>query len=312
MNFNHWLPGIIAACCLAVTASALADPLPVAEVPATPVPATVADTQSQIDALRKSELSQQSQISRAIHAGSASSADIIAAAASIQDTQVKRNALEKQLRDQLAQNKAATATTANAGRAVSAPGQSTVLATGTSPLPLPSDKGLPPEQQVVVTARRDLVQKLAALKDQAPDDGTALVQVLKKWEQANAKALANSEQARAASATAHRARILADLLAAKSKSQAPIASVSADAPKMQAVLNERAAAARDLQLAILQTANMAPDQISAALAQWQAAHGQLLDRLTADAEAETTALGLAGVAKAHRAEAAAAGTVNKP
>ena len=304
MKLHSWQELFAAACSLALCVTAVAEGTPEDQARGTPSESAVAATKSEIDSRHRAELSQQAKISKAIHAGTASPADIAAAATAIQENQASRAALEKQLHDQLAQQRNAAATADPSSAAKPATGGASSEA---RPAQVSGSKPASSEPQTRAAARQDLIQKLAALKKDAPNDAQALADVITQWELANASTFAKAEEARATAADAHHSQAPHDLKGLKSIPEPKPDEADNAPPKMKALLRERAAAARELQVTLLQTANLSPEERQAALSQWQANHAAHLDQLTAEAAAETKALGLTGVAKAERAQREAAG-----
>jgi hypothetical protein len=266
--------------------------------PVTPVTVAspaVADLQAQIQTVRQSEQTAQWQLSQALHLGTATPADVVAAATAIRQIQAQRQGLEGQVKQLLAQQSATalgsgalavSGGTGALGGPLNSSGPSTVSASSAAAL-----AALPAAQQTALAARQSLAQQITALQQQGALDGPTLASVVSQWQTNNAAVLAQGDQAAAAASAANRPKVLARLLASQGQA-APAANANLP-PNMQALLQARQAAAQELEIIVLQSGSLSPTDYQAALAQWQAAHAPALAQLTTAAEAETKALGVA-------------------
>jgi hypothetical protein len=275
----------------------MADPLVVGSPTGSPPNSTsptpaLADLQTQIQNVHQAEQSVQKQISQALHLGTATPANVAAAANAIRQIQAQRQALEGQVRQLTTQQNPTFSATAAPASFASA------SAPGLSASPTPSAALTP-----VLAARQSLMQQIAALKQQGPVDGQTLANLLADWQMANAAVLTQARQSEAAASAANRPKILARLLAGGGQASAPADLL----PKAQALLAAQQAATQDLAIVVLQSGGQTPAAYQAALGQWRATHAPTLSRLNTAAEVETKAIGVAAAQAATSITAPAGG-----
>ncbi len=297
--------------------------------------------QGQIDALRQSENALQGQISKLLRAGTATAPDLLPLYTALRQKQVERQAAEEQ---QFTQQQAERATKRSAQASGVAnfggvSGAALDQQAASAPQPLsqsPAFAALPPAQQAIVMAKRDLYATVKQIKEQHPGDSQAIVDALAQWQAANTATIVQADRAMQAQNAASKAKALARLQSADAgvgslqtapataadagsianSSAASVGSVSAvqavqavqaapvaDAtlnlpPKMQALFQAQKAADQELQIIMLQTGNSTPEARRAALLQWQASHSRSLAQLQQEARTEAKALEAAAEAKA--------------
>ena len=157
-----------------------------------------------------------------------------------------------------------------------------------------------PEEKALFATRHAMQEQLRAVQREHPEGGQPWVDTVAQWQSANASAMANAEEAVEKRSDAMKSRTISRL---QEPQKLPTSS-SQNMPKAQAEAEEHLAAARQLQLTLLQTAKSSPEEKRAALEQWKSNYGTKLDQGKHDAEEEAKQMTAVMEAKKRAAQTA--------